>query len=87
MKDRLTFEETTDFLFVHGAHFGGRDGDFVPVFVAAFRGEGVYTGHGRAVLVGEAEGVEVGLGDWGPGVVGEALVALGCWAGWVSFGG
>jgi hypothetical protein len=73
---QMLVEKHLDFLFVDGAHFFGGHGDEVAVLVAAFRSERVDVGFRGDVVVEDAEGGQVGLGDCAAGVVGEALVAL-----------
>jgi hypothetical protein len=69
-------KERFDLLFVHGAHLVGRNGDFVPIFVAAFGCQGVDGGELWETAVDYAEGLEVGFCDGAAGVVVFALVAL-----------
>jgi len=69
-------EEGLDFFLVPGQQVGG-DFDFVAVFVGALARDFVDRVQVvREVVVGHAEGGEVGWVDGAAGVVGEALVAL-----------
>jgi hypothetical protein len=73
---QVLVEESLDFFFVTGQEVRG-DFDLVAVLVVALGGDFV---DGleivREVVVGYAEGGEVGWVDGAAGVVGEALVAL-----------
>ena len=73
---QVLVEECLDLLFVARQEVGGYF-DFVAVFVGALGGDFVDALEVvREVVVGYAEGGEVGWVDGAAGVVGEALVAL-----------
>ena len=72
----MLVEEHLYFLFVDGAHFVGRDGDFISVFVGALLSDFVDGRDAGAAVVEDAELGEVGGGYFATGVVVEALVAL-----------
>lgn len=74
---QVLVEEGSHLGFVDVAHGCGGHGDFVAVAVAALRGERVDGRERGHAEVEDAEGREVGGGQGVPGVVGEALVALG----------
>jgi hypothetical protein len=74
---QMLVEERLDFFLVDVAHFLGRDGDFVAVFVAAVAGESIDVGDLRTQPVDDAEGFEVGGVDLAARVVVFTLVALG----------
>jgi hypothetical protein len=73
---KVLVEESLHLFFVAGEEVGG-DFDFVAVLVVALGGDFVHALEViREVVVGYAEGGEVGWVDGAAGVVGEALVAL-----------
>lgn len=73
---QMLMEKRLYFFLVNVAHFLGRDGDFVAVFVAAVAGESVDVGDLRALAVDDAEGFEVAGVDFAARVVVFTLVAL-----------
>lgn len=73
----MLVEETLHLLFVDVAHFFGRNGDLIPVLVAALLCYRIDLVIGSHVSVDYAKVGEIGWVDVAPGVVREALVALG----------
>ena len=84
---QVLVEEHLHFLFVHGAHFVGRDSNFISVLVRALGGNFVDVGDGRAVVIKDAEFREVVGVDCTAGVMVETLIALIVGLGWCMSGG